>query len=156
MQDDPNKESLSTNKRYKILLVDDEDFNHEILDLSLNKTEFSLVKAKSVEAAMRIIAADPPDILITDAMMPGESGFSLIEKIRSSPATASVPIILWTSLEQPDGSVMDASRKADFTVSKPFYLSSILETLEKAKQLFEERATTQKGDDPDNTVRFTI
>jgi PleD family two-component response regulator len=156
MQDDLNKEALSTNKRYKILLVDDEDFNHEILDLSLNKTEFSLVKAKSVEAAMRIIAADPPDILITDAMMPGESGFSLIEKIRSSPATKDTPIILWTSLEQPDGSVMDASRKADFTVSKPFYLSSILETLEKAKQLAQERTTTQKGDDPDNTVRFTI
>lgn len=161
MQDELNKESLSTNKRYKILLVDDEDFNHEILDLSLNKTEFSLVKAKSVEAAMRIIASDPPDILITDAMMPGESGFSLIEKIRSSPTTASVPIILWTSLEQPDGSVMDASHKADFTVTKPFYLSSILETLEKAKQLVQERTatekiTTEKENDPDDTVQFTI
>lgn len=156
MQDELNKETLSGNKRYKLLLVDDEDFNHEILELSLNKTEYSFVSAKSVEAAMRIIAADPPDIIITDAMMPGESGFSLIEKIRSSPATARTPIILWTSLEQPDGSVMDASRKADFTVSKPFYLSRILEILEKAKQLAEERATTENGNDPADTVRFTI
>jgi CheY-like chemotaxis protein len=156
MQDEPNKASLSGNRRYKILLVDDEDFNHEILELSLNKTDYSFLSAKSVDAAMRIIASDPPDILITDAMMPGESGFSLIEKIRSSPATATTPIILWTSLEQPDGSVMDASRKADFTVSKPFYLSSILETLEKAKQLVESRTTTAKASDPDDTVRFTI
>jgi CheY-like chemotaxis protein len=156
MQDELNKESLSGNKRFKILLVDDEDFNHEILELSLNKSEYSFLSAKSVDAAMRIIASDPPDILITDAMMPGESGFSLIEKIRSSPATVNTPIILWTSLEQPDGSVMDASRKADFTVSKPFYLSSILDTLEKAKQLVESRTTTKKEGGPDDTVRFTI
>ena len=156
MQDELNQESFSDNKRYKVLLVDDEDFNHEILDLSLNKTEFSLVYAKSVEAAMRIIASDPPDIIITDAMMPGESGFSLIEKVRAHTDMARTPIILWTSLEQPDGSVMDASRKADFTVSKPFYLSRILETLEKAKQLAEYRKATEKGNDPDDTVKFVM
>jgi CheY-like chemotaxis protein len=140
MSDISGNEPAAVNKIYKVLLVDDESFNHEIFDLSLNKNDFSLVTAKNVEEAMSVIANDPPDILITDAMMPGESGFSLIEKIRSHPAMAKTPIILWTSLEQPDGSVMDATRKADFTVSKPFYLSSILETLEKAKQLAQLRA----------------
>jgi CheY-like chemotaxis protein len=143
MSDISGNESAAVNKIYKVLLVDDESFNHEIFDLSLNKNDFSLVTAKNVEEAMNIIARDPPDILITDAMMPGESGFSLIEKIRAHPAMAKTPIILWTSMERPDGSVMDATRKADFTVSKPFYLSSILETLEKAKQLAADRAATK-------------
>lgn len=140
MTDTPGKESVAAQKTWKVLLVDDEDFNHEILDLSLNKSDFSLVSAKNVNEALRLMAADPPDIIITDAMMPGESGFSLIEKIRSQPRTAGIPIILWTVLEQPDGSVMDSSHKADFTVSKPFYHSTILETLEKARQLAEHRA----------------
>jgi DNA-binding response OmpR family regulator len=136
-----NSDTQPVNKIYKVLLVDDETFNHEIFDLSLNKNNFSLVTARSAEEAMKIIINDPPDILITDAMMPGESGFSLIEKVRLRPQTARTPIILWTSLEQPDGSVMDATRKADFTVTKPFYLSSILEVLEQAKQLAETRGT---------------
>ncbi|MBI3649489.1 MAG: response regulator [Acidobacteria bacterium] len=135
-------ESLTSGKRWRVLLVDDEEFNHEILELSLNKTDFSLVSAINVAEAMRVMVSDPPDILITDAMMPGESGFSLIEKVRARPETANMPIILWTILEQPDGSVMDASRKADFMVSKPFYLSSILETLEKAKEMAELNALT--------------
>jgi CheY-like chemotaxis protein len=139
MPDNSGNEPAAVNKIYKVLLVDDETFNHEIFDLSLNKKDFSLVTAKSVEEALQIIDRNAPDIIITDAMMPGESGFSLIEKIRAHPATARTPIILWTSLERPDGSVMDASRKADFTVSKPFYLSNILDVLEKAKQLAQSR-----------------
>jgi CheY-like chemotaxis protein len=128
-------EPLAVKKCWRVLLVDDEEFNHEILELSLNKTDFSLISATSVAEAMKIVETAPPDILITDAMMPGESGFSLIEKIRSQPQTADLPIILWTVLELPDGSVMDASRKADFTVSKPFYHSTILEALDKARDM---------------------
>ena len=41
-----------------------------------------MVSATNAPDAMEMINSDPPDILITDAMMPGESGFSLIEKMK--------------------------------------------------------------------------
>jgi CheY-like chemotaxis protein len=154
--DTMKKEFVPMPRQWKIMLVDDESFNHEILELSLNKTDFSLVSAKNAQDALRMLEIDPPDIIITDAMMPGESGFSLIEKIRSTPATARIPVILWTILEQPDGSVMDSSRKADFTVSKPFYHSRILETLEKAKELAEHRTMSTKAVGADDAVRFVL
>jgi CheY-like chemotaxis protein len=138
----------------RVLLVDDEEFNHEILELSLDKTAFSLLSATSVAEALKIVEITAPDILITDAMMPGESGFSLIEKIRSRPETADIPIILWTILEQPDGSVMDASRKADFTVSKPFYHSTILEALDKARGMAEDRAAVASQLPAASAVQF--
>jgi len=110
-----------------VLLVDDDQFIHEMMALFLSKTEFSLVSATNAEDAMKIIVNDAPDIVITDAMMPGQSGFTLIEKMKTSPGSASIPVILWTVLEQ------DASGKADILMNKPFYRCNITESLEKAK-----------------------
>jgi len=124
-----------TAPKCKVLLVDDDAFIHEMMALLLAKTEFSLSSAKSVAEAMKMIVSDAPDIVITDAMMPGESGFGLIQKIKSSPISSGIPVILWTILEQPDGSVMDASGKADILTNKPFYSNNILESLAKAKQM---------------------
>ena len=119
-------------KRYRVLLVDDDPLIHEMLELFLGKTEYLLSSATNAHDAMNVIDNDPPDILITDAMMPGESGFSLIEKIKGRPAASNIPIILWTMMERPDGSVMDASGKADILMNKPFYLCDIMSSLEKA------------------------
>src|SRR6185503_18367197 len=79
-----------------VLLVDDDSLTHEMLELLLRQTEFSLRSAMNVAEAMSLIAADTPDIIITDAMMPGESGFSLIEKVKSNLRTENIPVILWT------------------------------------------------------------
>ena len=129
----------------KVLLVDDDESTHEVLRLFLGKTEFSLLSAASAPEAMRMINSDPPDILITDAMMPGESGFSLIEKMKSSSCTAEIPVILWTILETPTGSVMDASGKADILLNKPFYRCDIMDSLEKAKLMMRPRSITNDG-----------
>lgn len=125
----------------KLLLVDDDRFTHELLGLFLRDTDFELHSAFNVEEAIEIILTDPPDIVITDAMMPGESGFSLIERIRSRADTAQIPILLWTMLTQADGSVMDASGKADILVNKPLYRSNMLEGLQRARQLVAYRST---------------
>ena len=117
----------------KILLVDDDQMIHDTMALLLGNTEFSLVSAMNVKGAIDIVASDRPDIIITDAMMPGESGFSLIDKLKSRPETSRIPVILWTGLEDLSGGAKDSSRKADFTMSKPFYRSEIMATLERAK-----------------------
>ena len=128
-------------RRCRVLLVDDDKLIHEMMGLVLGETEYSLSSAANAHEAIEMIERDPPDILITDAMMPGESGFSLIEKIKARPGGASMPIILWTIMERPDGSVMDASGKADILVNKPFYLCDIMKSLEEAKQMIRFRTT---------------
>ena len=128
-------EIAPTVRQLRVLLVDDDAFMHEMLALLLNKTEFSLISATSADEAMKRVMTDAPDIVITDAIMPGESGFSLIEKMKACPRSSRIPVILWTILEQPDGSVMDASGKADIVIHKPFYRCDILKNLEIAKEM---------------------
>jgi response regulator RpfG family c-di-GMP phosphodiesterase len=132
--ENPKQTSRAINQ-LKLLLVDDDNFTHEMMELFLRNTEYSLISAFTADDALRIIVSDPPDIVITDAMMPGESGFSLIDKIKARPASTNIPVLLWTMLTQPDGSVMDASGKADIVIGKPLYRSNMLENLDKAKQL---------------------
>src|SRR6185295_11025975 len=83
----------------RILLVDDDEFIHEVMRLFLANTQYSLISALSVQDAIRLIESDSPDILITDAMMPGESGYTLIEWMKARPDCADIPVILWTIME---------------------------------------------------------
>jgi CheY-like chemotaxis protein len=137
MSPDTMEEPQTHTRRLKVLLVDDDKFIHEALDLFLRNTEYTVAYATSVKDAIRIIESAKPDIIITDAMMPGESGFCLIERLKSAPETSSIPIILWTILEETNGGVMDASRKADISINKPFYRSDIIGSLEKARRMIE-------------------
>jgi DNA-binding response OmpR family regulator len=121
----------------RVLLVDDDESIHQTLELFLANTEYSLISARNVKEAMALVASLKPDIVITDAMMPGESGFCLIENLKSRPATANVPVILGTILEEVNGGVMDASHKADISITKPFYRRDIISSLERAKQMID-------------------
>lgn len=129
-------EKANGNNAIRVLLVDDEETMHEMMGFALQDTDYSLVSVTNVDEAMKLISSSyPPDIVITDAMMPGDSGFSLITSIKSDPTTSNIPVILWTVLEQLNGAVMDSSGKADLTMSKPFDLTEILDTLTRARQL---------------------
>jgi DNA-binding response OmpR family regulator len=127
--------SQFTASTLKVLLVDDDEFIHETLKLFLADTQYSVISAMSVKEAMALMETLIPDIVITDAMMPGESGFCLIEKLKSRPDTANVPVILWTILEEMNGGIIDCSHKADISIYKPFYSSDIVSSLERAKQM---------------------
>jgi len=140
MQAPANETARHDAPQFTVLLVDDDEYMHEMMKLLLDKTEYALLSAKSAKDAFEIIDRDPPDILITDAMMPGESGFSLIERIKSRTEYAAIPVILWTILEQADGSVMDASGKADILINKPFYRCDMMESLERAKHMIKPRS----------------
>ena len=134
-----NNQTSRGSSKYRLLLVDDDNFTHEMMELFLRNTEYILLSTFSADETLRIIASDPPDIVITDAMIPNENDFSLIGKIKTQQTSARIPILLWTMLTQADGSVMDASGKADFVIGKPLYRSNMLENLDKAKQIIARR-----------------
>lgn len=80
----------------RIVLADDELHIRRAAEFKLNR-EFDVLCAEDGEQAWELISQSCPDLLITDLQMPRMNGIELIEKVRSQPATADLPVILLTA-----------------------------------------------------------
>lgn len=81
-----------------ILIVDDEPTNLSVLT-HLLRTDYQLRAANSGASALRAAASEPkPDLVLLDVMMPGMDGYTVLEHLRASPATADIPVIFLTAL----------------------------------------------------------
>ena len=88
----------------------------------VERAGYDVAEARDGVAALESIGAEPPDLVIADLTMPVMSGVELIDRIRSNPATASIPIVLLS------GRQVDAatSERVDAVVMKPFEPEDLL------------------------------
>ena len=77
----------------RILVVDDVADNVEILRMRLSALGYDVDEANDGEQALAKVAADPPDLVLLDIMMPGMSGIDVLSLIRSEPATRDLPVV---------------------------------------------------------------
>lgn len=83
---------------HTLLIVDDDVTNLAILNRLL-KPAYQVRAAKSGPAALRAAGSDPrPDLILLDIMMPGMSGYEVLQSLRAQPATADIPVIFLTAL----------------------------------------------------------
>ncbi|OAI05735.1 response regulator [Methylomonas methanica] len=83
----------------RILLIDDDPNFRLITGEQLKASGFDVVEAESGEAALELLAAAIPDLVIVDAIMPGIDGFETCRRMSANPAMTDVPIIMSTGLE---------------------------------------------------------
>jgi PAS domain S-box-containing protein len=85
-------------ERVKVLVVDDEPDARALVERLLRDCEAHVNVAGSVAEALRILEAEPPDVLVSDIGMPGEDGYSLIRRVRAMPnEIAKIPAIALTA-----------------------------------------------------------
>ena len=84
----------------RILLVDDNQQNLELMQAYLESLPCKLATARDGAEAFQSILDDPPDLVLLDVMMPRMSGFELCQKVKSSPSTRDVVIIMVTALHE--------------------------------------------------------
>lgn len=85
----------------KILLVDDEDDIREVAQMSLEMTAgWEVLTASSGAEGVRLAAAQAPDAILLDVMMPGMDGPATARALKADPGTAGIPIILLTAKVQ--------------------------------------------------------
>lgn len=83
-----------------ILLVDDNVQNVELMQAYLESLPCRLRSARDGVEAFDSIDEDPPDLVLLDVMMPRMSGFELCQKIKSSPSTRDIVVIMVTALHE--------------------------------------------------------
>src|SRR5205807_7641395 len=82
-----------------ILIVDDMATNVEIVQSVLAAEGFRTLAASDGLSACALSRAEQPDLILLDVVMPGESGFETCARLKSDPATADIPIIFLSALD---------------------------------------------------------
>ena len=103
----------------RILIVDDEHLNRQLLEVMLTPEAFVLVTAASGEEALAIVAQQPPDLILLDVMMPGMDGYQVAGRIKGNVATRSIPIIMITALDDRDARMLGLTAGAEDFLTKP-------------------------------------
>jgi two-component system cell cycle sensor histidine kinase/response regulator CckA len=103
----------------RVLIVDDELHNRQLLEVMLAAEGVALQTASSGEEALEMVAAQPPDLILLDIMMPGIDGYQVAAKIKSNRATANIPVIMVTALDDRKSRMFGLSAGAEDFLTKP-------------------------------------
>jgi class 3 adenylate cyclase len=103
----------------RVLVVDDTPANVKLLVDLLTIKGYAASSAVNGEQALQMIAADLPDLVLLDVMMPGLSGYDVCKRLRADPATALLPVVLCTSLDATQERVNGIEAGADDFLTKP-------------------------------------
>lgn len=112
-------------KRYKILVVDDEEDLCGILKFNLEAGGYDVETAASAEEAMEK-GLGRFDLLLLDVMMGGMSGYSMAKKLKENIATKNLPVIFITARDTEADMLTGFNIGADDYISKPFSLREVM------------------------------
>jgi PAS domain S-box-containing protein len=109
----------------RILIVDDELHNRQLMEVMLTPEGFLLLTAASGEEALAIVAQQPPDLILLDAIMPGMDGYEVVAKIKGNLATKNIPVIMVTALDDPKARMLGLNAGAEDFLTKPVNRSEV-------------------------------
>lgn len=110
----------------RILVVDDQPANVKLLQQLLTVSGYQVVTALSGAEGLSKLAAEVPDLVLLDVVMPGMSGYEVCRAIRAQPATALLPVVLVTALDPSEERLKGIEAGADDFLSKPINQPELL------------------------------
>ena len=113
----------------KILIAEDSQTSVEILRRALADTGHELVVAKDGEHVESMIAAERPDLVILDIILPKRNGFELCRALRKNPATENLPIIVLSSMDRESDRFWGLKQGANAYLTKPVEATELVATV---------------------------
>jgi two-component system cell cycle response regulator len=133
----------------RILVVDDIEANVKLLEAKLAAEYYDVLTAQDGPTALAIAAAESPDIILLDVMMPGMDGFAVCRRLKDDPATRHIPVVLVTALDGRSDRIEGLESGADEFLTKPIddvMLFARVRSLTRLKQVMDElRAREASG-----------
>jgi two-component system alkaline phosphatase synthesis response regulator PhoP len=133
------------NLKHKVLVVDDDPQVYKIVSRLLDTEKYEVESASDGLEALKKIRESRPELLILDLMMPGMSGLEVCEKIKGSPSTQDIMILILSAKDAQLDRRRSFEMGADDYISKPFHIASLARKIE---YMFEKKS----GDRIQNTV----
>jgi CheY-like chemotaxis protein len=111
----------------KVLVVDDSPFMVRLVTYVLEEAGYETVSAENGKAALEVMAADPPDLVFLDTMMPEMDGLETLRAIRANPQTTEVPVLMLTAKTQAEDYRLAEKAGANGYLTKPFSQTDVLD-----------------------------
>ncbi len=108
------------NKDIEMLVAEDSHTQAEYLKRILEKHKYKVTVTHNGEEAFASIENQKPDILISDVMMPELNGYKLCQRIKENDNLSDIPVILLTTLSEPQDIIRGLECGADHFITKPF------------------------------------
>ena len=109
-----------------ILVADDEQDIRELVAYRLSRAGYTIIEARDGQEALELAADQAPDMAVLDVMMPRLNGFDLTERLRHTPATQRLPILLMSASVQEVDISRGFAAGADGYLTKPFTPDQLL------------------------------
>ncbi len=110
----------------KVLVVEDEPAQREVMAYNLEAEGFVVSKAETGDEALMLVEEDRPDIIVLDWMLPGVSGIEICRRLKMRRETRGVPIIMVSARSEEVDRVRGLETGADDYVVKPFSLVELM------------------------------
>jgi len=117
-------------RKASILVVDDEPEIHAVLGKLLQNEGYYVTSTYNAQEAIDAIAAERPDLILLDIMMPKVSGIELCNRLKADPATRDIMVLIVSARDAQSDRIEGLTHGADDYVSKPFHLRSLIRKIE--------------------------
>ena len=121
--------------QFNVLAVDDIPLNLLLVQKMLAKFNFTLRTAANGQQALDAVAAQKPDLILLDLMMPGIDGFEVIRRLRADAATADIQIVILSALNSNEDVVKGFNLGANDFIMKPIIMEKRLSCVNTQMQL---------------------
>ena len=109
-----------------VLVVDDDEMTRVLIRAGLERAGLTVLTAGTGVEALAVLTQTAPDLVISDVNMPDMDGFALVSRLRSDPATRSLPLVFLTSRADTADAVTGLQLGADDYLRKPFQLEEVV------------------------------
>jgi len=110
----------------KILIVDDSPSEVRMIHVLLEREGYSPIGLQDSGRIEETIAAERPNVILLDVVMPGKNGFQVCRELKSHDEYKTIPVILVTSRDTPSDKFWGEQQGADGYVTKPFTSQELL------------------------------
>ncbi len=120
---------VASNGEFRILVVDDEPINQQVLANHLTLANYEFTQAFNGEEALKALEGKKFDLVLLDIMMPRMSGYEVCQRLRQKYLPAELPVIMVTAKDQVSDLLEGLSSGANDYIAKPFYKDELLARL---------------------------
>jgi class 3 adenylate cyclase len=124
---------------FRVLVVDDDPDMAAFLARIITSESMLAEAVHDGDKALARVRAQAPDLVLLDVMLPGKSGFEVCERLKSDAATALIPVVLVTALEDRESRVRGIQAGADDFLSKPVNREELVARVKTLRRLHETR-----------------